>query len=72
MQGLNKEATKKELNRILGSAFNVKEYNGGLKATIPTLNATQMGGLVELYEGGSIKDVTIKRSGTMVTLFVDL
>jgi len=63
---------QKELKRILGSDFKIRESDGLLKVNVPSLDITQMGELWGLYDSGSVRNVTAKRSGAGITLIVEL
>jgi hypothetical protein len=63
---------QKELKRILGSDFKIRESDGLLKVNVPSLDITQMGELWGLYDSGLVRNVTAKRSGAGITLIVEL
>jgi len=69
---LNEEAVKNNLNRIFGTDFKVKKFDGGLKVNVNTIDVTQMKELYDMYENQTARNVYVKRSGTGITVIIEV
>lgn len=69
---INFEAVKNNLNRIFGTDFKVKKFEGGLKVNVDTIDVTQMGELNDMYKSGTVSNIYAKRSGTGITVITEI
>jgi len=72
MQNTKTRALKITLKRILGTDFIARDFEGGVKVSVPNLDVNQMGELWQLYHEREIRDINAKRSGTGITIIVEI
>lgn len=57
------------LKEEFGTKVIVKENT--VKTTVQSINGNQIWGLKDIYEYVKVKDITLKRSGTGITIIVE-